>query len=186
MTPFLSLWLPIVVAAVAVFVLSMIIHMTPWHRRDYLKLPDEDGVMQALRPFKLPPNDYVTPHPGTGDYMKSKEYDAKRAGGPVMWVTVVPSGPWNAGKMIGLWFLFAVVVSASIACVVGTIVPPGGDGHAVFHYVAIITFLTYAMGVVPMSIWYERKWSTTFKYAVDALLYALASGWIFSMMWPNL
>jgi Na+/citrate or Na+/malate symporter len=118
--------------------------------------------------------------------MKSPEYDAKRDAGPVMWLTVVPSGPWNIGKIMGLWFLFAVVVSASVACVVGTIVPPGGDTHAVFHHVAVITFLTYAMGAVPMSIWYDRNWSTTFKNAVDSLLCAVATGWIFSMMWPKL
>jgi predicted acyltransferase len=117
--------------------------------------------------------------------MKSPEYDAKRDAGPVMFVTVVPSGPWNMGKLVGTWFLFAVVVSASLAFVVGTIVPPGGHTHTVFHHVAVIAFLTYAMGAVPMSIWYQRKWSTTFKNAADSLLYALATGWIFSMMWPK-
>jgi hypothetical protein len=37
-----------------------------------------------------------------------------------------------------------------------------------------------------MSIWYDRRYSTTFKSAVDSLLYALATGWIFSMMWPKI
>jgi hypothetical protein len=186
MTPFVLLLLPIAVSAVAVFVLSMVIHMTPWHKRDYMKLPDEDGVMKALRAFNIPPNDYTAPHPGSGEYMKSPEYDAKRDAGPVMWLTVVPSGPWKIGKMMGLWFLFVVAVSASLACVVGTFVPPGALTHAVFHHVAVIAFLTYAMGAVPMSIWYDRKWSTTFKNAVDSLLYALATAGIFSMMWPKL
>ena len=185
MTPFTWLLLPIVVSAVAVFVLTLIIHMTPWHRSDYRRLPDEDGVMKALRPFNLPPNDYMMPHPGSGEYMKSKEYDAKRDAGPVMVVTVIRSGPWNIGKIMGMWFLFTVVVSASVAVVVGTIVPRGAATHAVFHHVAVITFLTYAMGSVPMSIWYDRKWSTTFKTALDSLLYAVATGWIFSMMWPK-
>ena len=185
MTPFMSLLLPIAVSAVAVFVLSLIIHMTPWHKTDYVRLPDEDGVMNALRPFNIPPNDYTVPHPGSGEYMKSAEYDGKRDAGPVMWVTVVPSGPWQIGKIMGLWFLFVVLVSATMACLVGTIVSPGGPTHAVFHYVALITFLTYAMGAVPMSIWYDRKWSTTFRSALDSLLYALATGWIFSMMWPK-
>ena len=185
MTPFMSLWLPVVLSAVAVFVLSMLIHMTPWHRSDYLRLPDEDGVMSALRSFSLPPNDYMVPHPGSGDYMRSPEYDAKMKAGPVLVVTVIPSGPWNMGKLMGTWFLFALVVSASVAHVVGTIVPPGGDTHAVFHHVAIITFLAYAMGAVPLSIWYQRKWSTTFRYAVDSLLFALASAWLFSLLWPK-
>jgi hypothetical protein len=186
MTPFMSLLLPIVVSAVAVFVLTLIVHMTPWHKRDYIRLPDEDSVMKALRPFNIPPNDYMVPHPGSGEYMKSPEYDAKRAAGPVMIMTVAPSGPWKIGTMMGLWFLFTVVVSASMAWVVGTIVPPGGATHAVFHYVAVIAFLTYAMGAVPLSIWYYRKWSTTFRTAVDSLVYALATGWIFSMLWPKM
>jgi len=186
MTPFMSLLLPTAVAAVAVFVLIMIIHMTPWHKPDYAKLPDEDGVMKALREFNIPPNDYTTPHPGSTEYMKSKEYDAKRDAGPVMWLTVAPSGPWQIGKMMGLEFLFIVVVTAAVACVVGTIVPPGGDEKTVFHHVTAISFLSYAMGAVPMSIWHNRKWSTTLKNTVDAALAALATGWIFCMMWPRM
>lgn len=185
MTSIVSLLLPIAVSAVAVFVLTMVIHMTPWHRGDYSRLPDEDGVMKTLRSFNIPPNDYMVPHPGSGEYMRSPEYDAKQNAGPVMIVTVAPSGPWNMGKLVGQWFLFALVVSACVAWVVGTIVAPGGDKHAVFHYVAVITFLTYAMGAVPMSVWYRRKWSTTFRNALDSVLFALASGWIFSMLWPK-
>jgi hypothetical protein len=184
MTPFLSLLLPIAVSAIAVFVLSMIIHMSPWHRGDSARLPDEDGVMQALRGFNIPPGDYATPHPRSVEYMKSKEYDAQRDAGPVMFLTVLPTGPWNMGRMMGLWFLYCVVISASVACIVSRVVPPGGHRHAIFHDVAAITFLAHAMAVIPMSIWYNRKWSTTAKTVVDALLYALATGWIFSMMWP--
>src|SRR6476661_1675813 len=160
MTPFMSLLLPVIVSAVAVFMLTLVLHMTPWHKSDYVRLPDEDGVMQALRPFNIPPNDYTVPHPGSGDYMKSPEYDARRNAGPVMNLTVIPSGPWKIGRMMGLWFLFTLVVSAIVACVVGTVVPSRGGTHAVFHHVAVITFLSYAMGAVPLSIWYNRKWST--------------------------
>ena len=56
MIPILSLWLPILVAAVLVFVASSIIHMAlGYHANDYSKLPDEEGVMNALRPFAIPP-----------------------------------------------------------------------------------------------------------------------------------
>jgi hypothetical protein len=41
MTPLASLWLPILVAAIGVFIASSIIHMaTPWHHRDFTPLPD--------------------------------------------------------------------------------------------------------------------------------------------------
>ena len=185
MTPFSSLLLPVVLSAVAVFIIPMIVLMTPWHRRDYVRLPDEDGVMKALQPFDIPPNDYMVPHPGTGDYMRSPEFDAKQAAGPVMFATVVPSGPWSMGRLMGMWFLYALVVSASLALVVGSIVPPGAHRHVVFHQIAVIAWLTHAMGAIPLSIWYRRKWSTTFRNAVDALLYALATGWIFAMLWPK-
>ena len=54
-----------------------------------------------------------------------------------------------------------------------------------FHDTAVVTFLSYAMGAVPLSIWYHRKWSTTLRNAVDALVYALASGAIFAALWPK-
>ena len=186
MTHFVPLLLPIGISAVAVFVLTMIIHMTPWHKGDYVRLPDEDGVMKTLRPFNIPANDYMIPHPGSTEYMKSAEYDGKMAAGPVMVVTVVPAGPWKMGKMLGLWFVFTLVAAAAVGCVVGTIVPPGGNTHAVFHHIAAITFLTYAMGGIPLSIWYQRKWSTTFRYVIDSALNALLTGWIFAMMWPKM
>src|SRR5258708_920215 len=48
--PFGSLWLPVVVSAVAVFIVSSIVHMVlRYHRADYKRLPDEDSVAAALR-----------------------------------------------------------------------------------------------------------------------------------------
>ena len=42
-----SLWLPIVLAAVAVFVVSSLIHMVfRWHASDYRKLSNEDEVRE--------------------------------------------------------------------------------------------------------------------------------------------
>lgn len=187
MTPFTSLLLPIALSAVAAFLIPMLIYaVMPWHRTDYIKLPDEDGVMAALRAFKLPPNDYMMPHPGRGAEMKSPEFDAKCDAGPVMIVTVAPNGQWNMGKVMGAWFLFVLVVSASVACIVASVIPPGGEKQAVFRLVAEITFLAYATGAVPMSIWYRRKWSTAFKTMVDSVLYALATGGIFAWLWPKM
>ena len=46
-----SLWLPVLVAAVLVFIASSIIHMVlGYHNTDYGKLPKEDDVTAALRP----------------------------------------------------------------------------------------------------------------------------------------
>ncbi|MBC7791989.1 MAG: hypothetical protein H7Z74_18740, partial [Anaerolineae bacterium] len=50
MTGLIMLWLPIILSAVIVFVVSSIIHMAlPWHKSDYPKVPNEDQVRNALR-----------------------------------------------------------------------------------------------------------------------------------------
>jgi len=60
MTALSSLWLPILVSSVFVFVASSLIHMLlPWHKGDYRKVPDQDRVMEALRPFGIAPGDYM-------------------------------------------------------------------------------------------------------------------------------
>ena len=62
MTPVTSLWLPILVSSVFVFVISSVIHVAPlWHRTDFPKMPNEDGVRDALRPLAIPPGEYMVP-----------------------------------------------------------------------------------------------------------------------------
>ena len=66
MVSILDLWLPILVAAVLVFIASSIIHMLlKYHQTDFSALPDEEGVMNALRPFGIAPGEYVMPHAST-------------------------------------------------------------------------------------------------------------------------
>ena len=59
-----ALWLPIVLSAVVVFVASTVIHMVlGYHSTDWKRFPNEDGVLDALRQFNLPPGDYAGPMP---------------------------------------------------------------------------------------------------------------------------
>src|SRR5579863_8933433 len=45
-----ALWLPILLSSVFVFLASSIIHIAlpRWHKGDYLKVPNEDEVMDAM------------------------------------------------------------------------------------------------------------------------------------------
>ena len=44
-----SLWLPILLSAVVVFIVSSIVHMVlPYHRSDFRQLPGEASVMTAM------------------------------------------------------------------------------------------------------------------------------------------
>ncbi len=187
MTPFTSLLLPTIVAAVAVFILSSIIHMAmPWHRSDYGQVPDDDALLDAIRPLNIPPGDYVVPSPyGPGGQGRNPEFMSKFKRGPSVLMTLHAGGEMNMGRYMGQWFLFTVLVAAIAACMTGSIVPPGGSDHAIFHQAGAVTAIAYSLGAWPLSIWYHRKWSTAFKSTFDALIYGAATGLIFTWMWPK-
>ena len=91
MVPLSSLWLPVLLSAVVVFVASSILHMgLPYHRSDYRKVPAESEVMDALRKFDIPPGDYMMPRPENPAEMKSPEFAEKIRSGPIMICTVMP------------------------------------------------------------------------------------------------
>lgn len=89
MTGLSSLWLPILLSSVIVFVVSSVIHMAPlWHKSDYPKVPNEDKLMDAVRQLGIPPGSYMVPRPSRAE-MRSPEFAEKVTRGPVMMVTVI-------------------------------------------------------------------------------------------------
>src|SRR5688500_10892986 len=98
MVPLTSLLIPIVLSAVIVFIASSIIHMVlGYHRNDYRGVSQEEAVQAALRPFALTPGDYALPYAGSMDRMKSPEFMERRTKGPVVLLTVLPSGEVSMG-----------------------------------------------------------------------------------------
>ena len=96
MTALATLWLPILVSAVFVFIASSVIHMfLPWHKSDYPKMPNEEKAMDALRPLAIPPGDYMVPRPANMKDMKSPEFTEKMKRGPVMMVRVLGAAASN-------------------------------------------------------------------------------------------
>jgi hypothetical protein len=186
MVPIASLWLPILVSAVLVFLISSIIHMLlPYHRSDYGHVPGEDAVMDALRRFSIPPGDYLMPAPGGPDAMRSPEFLAKREKGPIMMMTVLRPGPPTMGKQLALWFLYSLLVSLFGGYVAGISLGPDASYLAVFRIVGTVTFAAYALGLWQNSIWFGKAWSITLKSTFDGLIYALVTGGSFGWLWPR-
>jgi hypothetical protein len=185
MVPLTSLWIPVLLSAVVVFVLSSIIHMVlTYHRNDYRKLPDEDGVMDALRGFNIPPGDYIVPCAGSPEVMKSEAFKAKVAKGPIATMTVFPTGEWGMGRSLVLWFVYCVVVGLFAAYIAGRAVGPGAEYLAVFRFTGCTAFVGYTLAQWQNSIWYRRAWSTTIKGTVDGLIYAVFTAGVFGWLWP--
>ena len=186
MTDLLALWLPILVSAVIVFAVSSVIHMfTPWHAGDYPKIPNEDRVMDALRPLNIPPGDYMFPRASSMKDMSSPEFAAKRSKGPAMIVTVLPNGPVAMGRELVLWFVFSLVVSFFAAYVASRALAPGADYLRIFQFAGSTAFAAYSFGLWPLSIWYRRSWGTTIRSTVDGLIYALLTAGTFGWLWPR-
>ncbi len=186
MTALASLWLPILLSSVFVFIVSSLIHMAlPWHKGDYAQVPDEGKVLDALRPFGIPPGDYMVPRPSSMKDMGSPEFRDKLNRGPVMVVTVLPNGRPAMGRNLVLWFLYSVVIGVFAAYVAGRALPAGARYLSVFRFAGVTAFLGYALALWQQSIWYRRAWGTTLKGTIDGLIYALLTAGTFGWLWPR-
>lgn len=179
----LSLWLPILVSAVLVFLASSVIHMfLGYHASDFARVPDEDGTGAALR--VVPAGDYVIPHAKNMAALGSPEFIERRTKGPVVVMTVMEPGPPTMTTELILWFLYTLVVSVFAAYLTGRAVPAGGQFSEVVRFASTTAFVAYALGGWQESIWLKRKWSTTIKNTVDGLIYGLITGLTFGWLWP--
>jgi hypothetical protein len=182
----MSLWIPILVSAVIVFVASSIMHMVlPYHRNDLRKLPKEDDVLEALRRFNIPPGDYSAPNPGSPAGMKQPEFIDKMKKGPIVLMTVAPGSPPSMASSLALWFLYSLTVSFFSAYVTGRAVDGGADYLTVFRFVGATAFMGYSFGLAQNSIWYRRNWGTTLKSMFDGLIYGLLTAGTFGWLWPR-
>jgi hypothetical protein len=186
MVQLISLWLPIVVSAVIVFVASSIIHMVlPFHRGDLRRVPREDEVMEALRQFSIPPGDYGMPLAESMQGMKKPEFIEKMKAGPVLFMTVVPSGPPSIGTSLVLWFVYSIIVSVFAGYIAGRALPAGANYLAVFRFAGCTAFIGYSLALIQHSIWYKRNWGTTAKSMIDGLVYGLLTAGTFGWLWPR-
>jgi len=180
-----TLWLPILLSAVIVFIASSIIHMVlPYHRSDYKQLPDEDNVLGALRKAGLQRGVYMFPH-CTHKNMKSPEILEKQKLGPIGSLTVFPPGPVNMGKYLVTWFVYCVVIGIFTAYLTGRTVAPGTQYLAVFRVAGTVSFMAYGVGQLSDGIWKSQPWSNTIKHVFDGLIFALLTAGTFGWLWPH-
>lgn len=186
MIPIAALWLPILVAAVIVFVASSVIHMaTPWHKRDVSGVPDEEAALAAFRAMKLAPGDYITPHAPSMEAAKAPEFAKKMADGPIVFFTVAAGGTVNMGASLAMWFVYLLVVGVFTAYVTGRALGPGADYLRVFQIAGTVGFMGYGLALAQNSIWWKRGWGYTLRSTIDALVYGALAAGTFGWLWPQ-
>ena len=186
MTDLSSLWLPILLGAVFVHVVSAVIHMGPfWHQSDFPAVPDEAKARATIGALQVPPGEYMLPRCKSHSEMRTPEFLQKMTEGPVWLIHVRPNGMPSMGPMLGQWFVFLVVVAVFSGYVTSHALAPGAHYLDVFRFVGTTAFMAFGLGGVVNSIWYARKWSTTVKLAFDGLIYSLVLAGVFGWLWPK-
>jgi hypothetical protein len=180
-----DLWLPILVSAVAVFIVSSLIHMVVrYHKPDWAKVPGEDMVTEAIRKAGVPAGDYMFPHCSDMSELKKPEVMEKFKRGPVGTMTILPAGI-SMGKNLALWFVYTLFVGIAVALIVGRTRWPGAPFMQIFKLAGAVAFLVYFGAEPTNSIWKGRKWSTTVKFLIDGILYGATTGAVFGYFWPE-
>ena len=183
MNALLALWLPILLSAVVVFVISSLIHMLfKWHNSDYSALANEDAVREVIRAGNPAPGQYVLPYCGDMKEMGSEAMLKKYRDGPVGFLAIRPNGQVNMGKFLGQWFVLCLVVATMAAFLASQLVTPM-HARAAAKLVGAVTFIAYGIGGISDSIWMGRPWSSTVKFLFDSALYAVGSGLVFYCFW---
>lgn len=182
--PWTSLWGPILVSAVLVFVASSI-SQAVLHGADFRKLPEETEVMDALRRAGVARGDYLFPRPADRKELASAAFREKYRKGPVGLLTVLPGGDPPIARTFLLWFLYCVGVSAFAGFLASRALPAGSGRRAVFVLVAVAAFGGHVLALWPASIWFGKAWSTALKYSLDGLVYGILTGGAFAMLWPK-
>lgn len=180
-----SLWLPILLGAVAVFIASSLIHMLfRWHNADYRKLPNEDDVRAVIRKGAPAPGQYVVPHCLDMKELQSPEMQQKFVDGPNALLWIRANGKQAMGPMLGQWFALNLLVAFLIAYIAAHTLAAGAAPMQVLRVTAAIGFLAYAVGSISDGVWFYKPWSAVGKDLLDALIYGFAGGAAFAFLWP--
>lgn len=184
--PLSALWLPILAAAVLVFIASSVVHMAlRYHKTDYTQLPDEESARATLGKQNLNPGLYFIPYCPDMKDMAKPEVIKKFEEGPVALLTVFPKGRMNLGPYLVKWFVFCVFISFVAAYLAGRVLQPTTDYLHVFRVAGTAAWLGYGAAGISAGIWQGRPWSVVLKDQLDSLIYAGVTGGAFGWLWPR-
>ena len=177
----IDLWIPILASALIMWIASALIWtVLPWHKKDYRKTSDEEGVRDALS--GLNPGSYNVPHYASQAEFKNPEVQQKFKDGPLAFVTILPNGMPSMGRNMVLMFVYFIFIGVLCAYFVSRIVDPGSDYLGIFRVAGCVAWIANGVAHIPESVWFGRPFSSTLKSLFDALIYGLLAGGVFGWL----
>ena len=181
-----GLIMPIVLSAVAMFIVSSLIHMVlGWHKGEYAAVPGGEAVADAIRAQNVQPGEYLAPYAGDMKQMGTDDFKARLKRGPNFLLTVRDHNNSGMGKMLGLWFVYGLVVSVFVAYVTGRAHGQGTPYLQIFRTAGAVATLAYVGAHWQYWIWWGKSMRSTITNSADGILYGLVTAGIFGAMWPK-
>jgi hypothetical protein len=181
----IPLWLPILLSAAVIWVISAVVWMAlPHHKRDFIGLPDEEGFMEYLRKSGIKPGNYVFPDFRKREAMKSPRVEKALNEGPVGHLSVWPTPLTMGGKMFATFIVY-LVVSILIAYLTRVALPGAAPFAKVFQVAGTAGILAYCFSFIPNAVWFGSYKRTIVANFVDGVVYGLITGAIFAWGWPH-
>lgn len=180
-----QLWLPIVVSAVLVFILSALAWtVMPHHKKDFTGLPNADAVQAVMRQNPPATGQYAIPWVSDMRGMEDPKVKEQMQQGPRAYITIVPNGMPSMGPMMAQSVVFYMIVSLLVAYVSWHALGPGAEYLAIFRFAGTTASMSYILATVPDSIWFGKPWANWRRQALDGLVFGLATAGVFGWLWP--
>lgn len=181
----IPLWLPILLSAAAVWIVSAIVWMAlPHHKGDFIGLPDEDGFMDYIRKSGIKPGNYGFPDCRGRAAMNSEKVQKAWKEGPVGHLSVWPTPLTMGGKMVATFIVY-LVVSTLIAYLARVALPGAAPFAKVFQVAATAGILAYCFSSIPNAIWWGSYKRTIVANVIDGILYGCITGALLALFWPR-
>ncbi len=181
----LPLWLPVLLSAAAVWVVSTVFGM-PFlhHKNDFIGLPDEEAFLEDLHRRGIKPGNYLFPDFRSREAMNSEQVQKRLNQGPVGHL-IVWKTPLTMGDKLAATFIVHLVVSALIAYLARIAIPGPAAFARVFQFVTAAGILAYCFSFLSGAIWWGSYKRTIVANVFDGIIYGVIIGAIFAWLWPR-
>lgn len=179
-----SLWLPIILSAVAVFIVGFIMNMVlPHHRNDFSAVENEDGLQDALRSHNLTKGQYFVPYANTSKAASDPAYVEKADKGPVAIIHVLDNGTGPRPQQFAAYFAQLLLIGTFVAYTASIALGPNVEYLRVFQITGATAVIAHIGALIGNSVWWGFSWSSTFKHMFDGVVYGLVTAGVFGWLW---